>query len=251
MQTPKTIAKNWILIRGLTRSQFHWKNFGEQMQEKLGLESVQTVELSGNGTLFYKDTPLDLKEVISQLRAQVKASTSRPLGLLGISLGGMLATQWAQLHPNEVSHMVLINSSSRLSPFYQRLRVQNYLAILQHLAFSGPEKIEEFILTATSNDKQMWAPHLMANIEFMKNHPIKYKNFARQLKLASKIDFTKLPRPETLLLASKSDRLVNYKCSEKIAETWTCRIAYHETAGHDLTLDAPDWVIAQIKKSMT
>lgn len=239
--------KNWILIRGLLRSQFHWKNFSEILKTELGLDSVQAVELPGNGLLSHKETPVYIDEVIQNLRSQVKIKTSEPFGIIGISLGGMLATAWAQSYQNEVSHLVLINSSSKLNPFFDRLLPKNYLAILKNIFFMNSEKTEKFILAVTSNDKDKWQAHLQENIEFLKLHPIRVSNFIRQLRLAGQVDFTLIPKAKKLILTSKADKLVNLNCSKKIAKLWNCKIYYHEIAGHDLPLDDPFWVIEKIK----
>ena len=50
-----------------------------------------------------------------------------------------------------------------------------------------------------------------------------------------------------LLLASQNDHLVNSRCSLAIADAWHCALALHPDAGHDLPLDAPQWVIEQVR----
>lgn len=247
MPVGKQLPKNWILIRGLIRSCFHWKTFTESLKSGLQLESVQTVELPGNGYLYQEQTPNDIQQVITQLKSQLSYSSREPVGLFGISLGGMLATKWAQLHPQEVSHLVLINSSSQLSPFQLRLLPQNYLSIIRHLAFSKPAQIEKFILTTTSNDKNRWQPELQENIEFLKEHPVSLMNFIRQLNLTSQVDFRQIPQTQKMILTSKADQLVSSICSEQIAAQWGCDIFYHKTAGHDLPLDDASWVIEKLK----
>lgn len=249
MQYNKQLPKNWVLLRGLMRSQFHWKNFAELLKIKLQLESVQSVELPGNGFLCHEKTPIDIFQVITQLRSQLNVSGKQPIGIIGISLGGMLATQWAQLYPQEVSHIVLINSSSSLSPFYKRLLPQNYPALIKNLILSRDAQLEKFILSTTSNNRNKWESQAQENINFLMKFPLSGLNFFRQLKLATQVDFSKKPEANKLILASKADRLVSYTCSERIAKLWNCDILYHETAGHDLPLDDADWVIEKIRGS--
>ena len=50
-----------------------------------------------------------------------------------------------------------------------------------------------------------------------------------------------------LLLQSLGDHLVNPVCSTRIAGHWRWPLVSHPTAGHDLTLDDGEWVIAQIR----
>lgn len=239
--------QKWILIRGLMRSRFHWKSFGEELKIKLGLESVQELELPGNGFLSNEVTPALIEQAVASLRRQLQSSNSESYGIIGISLGGMIATKWAQLHPGEVSHLVLINSSSGRSRFYARLLPRNYFSIFWHLVISAPDAIEEFILRTTSNNEKIWREHLDANIDFLKKHPLKISNFLRQLKLSGQTNFSLKPLSKKLILTSKTDRLVSFTCSEKIAAHWGCQIFCHESAGHDLPLDDSAWVIERIR----
>lgn len=241
------LPREWVLIRGLLRSQFHWKNFGTDLQQQLGLHKVHFVELAGNGFLSEQLTPVKIDEAVAQLHAQLPIELKN-YGLLGISLGGMIATRWAQLHPAEVEKLVLINSSSRLSSFTKRLLPKNYVSILKTLASSNEEQIEEFILSTTSNFKEKWQPHLKDNIAYLKQHPLKSENFVRQLVISTQANFKSIPACEKLVLCSKADRLVHYSCSEDIAQAWNCEIRYHESAGHDLPLDDTPWIIEQIKR---
>ena len=247
MKNNQHLPKNWILVRGLMRSQFHWKNFPELLRKELQLNSVQTVELPGNGLLCAQETPTSIDAAIGKIRSQISVSGAKSFGLIGISLGGMLATRWAQIFPLEVSHLVLINSSSNISPFNQRLKPANYPGVVRHFLFRNPSASEEFILQTTSNSERLWRPQLSENVEFLKAHPLSTLNFFRQLKLTGQTDFSEVPKAAKLILTSKADRLVSYKCSEKISQLWGCAIRHHETAGHDLPLDDGSWLAENIK----
>lgn len=249
MKNKQPVPKNWILIRGLMRSRFHWKNFPELLRSGLDLDSVQSVELPGNGFLNSDGTPTSIDTAVEKIRSQISFSGTEAFGLVGISLGGMLATRWAQLFPGEVSHLILINSSSKLSPFNQRLKPSNYFSMVRQLLLGNSAASEEFILSTTSNSEQIWRSHLAENIEFLKAHPLKSINFIRQLMLAGQVDFREIPKMEKLILTSKADRLVSSECSDKISQLWGCAIHHHEAAGHDLPLDDAGWLIEKIKNS--
>lgn len=240
------LPKKWVLVRGLIRSRYHWKSFSEQLKEQLGADSVECVELFGNGYLHDKTTPDNIEDAIKHFETQIDAS-SQPTGLIGISLGGMLAAKWAQLHSKKFTHLVLINSSSSLSPFYHRLSPAQYVNIVKNLVLNDPPALEEFILRITSNNEKIWKLHLKDNIEFLQNNPVKILNFIRQLKLSTQVNFNDSPGCQKLILTSKNDRLVNFNCSAAIARAWNCNIRYHEKAGHDLPLDDATWVIEQIR----
>ena len=61
-----------------------------------------------------------------------------PYVLVAMSLGAMAAMAWAAAHPDEVSGLVLINTSSRaLSPWYRRLRWQRLPMLLFAAVYSS------------------------------------------------------------------------------------------------------------------
>ncbi len=241
-----TFPKRWILIRGLIRSQFHWFNFPSVLKQLLPIEQIDLAELPGNGLLSVENTPNTLNSCILKLRSQI-STIEEPVGLLGISLGGVLATQWALDFPAEVSRLVLINSSFGESAFYERLRPQNYRSIFKLLISRKPQDLEKFIFTSTCNTLN-WQKHFDAAVQFQNTHPIQLSNFFRQLKLARTALFTENPQTKKLILTAQNDRLVNYKCSQQIAVSWTAPLAIHPSAGHDLPMDDGSWIAEQISK---
>lgn len=245
MNNSKLFPKKWILIRGLTRSYFHWHDFTELFKNSLQLESVQCPELPGNGYLSTADTPDDPLACVNELKKQIETITE-PVGLLGISLGGLIATQWALAFPNEISHLVIINSSFANSPIYHRIKPFNYLSLLKNIFFHKPEDIEKFILETTCNSDN-WKSVLPKYVAFQNEHPVRFKNIIRQLQLAQKGRFNQKPDCQILILTSANDRLVNTKCSLLIAKNWGLDSETHPTAGHDLPMDDSSWIISMIQ----
>ena len=47
-------------------------------------------------------------------------------------------------------------------------------------------------------------------------------------------------------LLERLDRLVSPRCSQRLAAAWKVPLALHPSAGHDLPLDDPDWLLAQL-----
>ncbi len=54
------------------------------------------------------------------------------------------------------------------------------------------------------------------------------------------------PVERVLLLASRHDRLVDVRCSRRLASARQCALAEHPNAGHNLPLDAQEWVVQQV-----
>lgn len=240
-------SKKWILIRGLIRSQFHWLDFPKKLQLSIPQSVVLTPELKGNGLnsnqIFYKN----IEDCISDLEHQCELSGHYKVNLIGISLGGMIAASWAQNKPKHIQNLVLINSSLSDSPFYQRLRIENYPKIFQFLVNKDPLLIEKFIIEKTMNSSDK-LKYLDSFVDFQKKHPVTLINFYRQLQFARTVDIYKRPIENTLVLSSQQDHLVSSKCSHKIAHLWNCPHEIHPWAGHDLPADDSQWIINRIQK---
>ncbi|MBC7741695.1 MAG: alpha/beta hydrolase [Bdellovibrionaceae bacterium] len=237
---------HWVLIRGLTRSRFHWLGFDSLLKNSLGCRQVTCIELPGNGYFFDQNFPLALDDLINQIKSQVD-SASLPIGIIGLSMGGMIAARWAEIFPNEVQALVIINSSMAFSPFYHRLSPQFYFKLLLTLVCPSAEIIENTIMNISSNENLKWKNRIEELIQFQKNHAITFKNFLRQIKVTRQARIIKKPIEKVLILTSQKDRLVNYRCSLKLAELWKTPLKVHPSAGHDLPLDDSQWVIEQIK----
>jgi pimeloyl-ACP methyl ester carboxylesterase len=86
-------------------------------------------------------------------------------------------------------------------------------------------------------------------VSYARDCPVSRSNILRQLQAA--ITYRAKPTPPripAILLAGQQDRLVNVKCSLRLADRWNAPIKLHSTAGHDLPLDDGEWVAHQIKE---
>ena len=168
-----------------------------------------------------------------------------------MSLGALIASEWAARYPQEIERCVLINTSLRgFNPFYQRLRPRNYPSLLRMALFPSDRRWERTVLnmTSTRRDPEI-VEHWMA---LRAEHRVSAANALRQLLAAGRYR-APLARPAAplLLLSSTNDRLVNMACSRVIAEYWGAPLIEHPTAGHDLPLDDADWVIEQVRCWLT
>lgn len=245
-----------ILLRGLLREQRHWGEFTRLLKMQLPDRSVITMDLAGNGQRFLETSPSTVSAMVDDLHQQLHFLHARQLttpdpseacryDLLAISMGGMIAVEWAKLYPEEVTSLVLLNTSNgKQSHFFRRLRWQQYPKLIR-LLLSPPDEQEAIILKMTSNmypDDQdvlkMWT-------KWRKECPMDKKNLFRQLNAAATFRYQDIPAHPILLLASQHDELVDVSCSQKLAEHWQCPLQLHPSAGHDLPLDDPEWVCRQ------
>lgn len=235
---------NWIFLRGLTRGNIHWGNFPEVFKRLNPEAEIEFLEMPGNGLLNKESSPINPKEVIEFLKAKSKfCQKNLPFNICGISLGGMIALKWAELYPEDIASVTIINSSlKQYSPFYRRLITNNYGKIVGTLFKSDREEQEKIILSITSNKFHENQKYLKAFAELSRDHQVSRANFIRQLILASNIQIQNPLNVPLIVISSKHDRLVHSSCSDNIAKALRGNLYIHPTAGHDLPLDEPEWL---------
>lgn len=238
----------FLLLRGLTREQRHWGAFIPALQQQLPETAIHTLDIPGNGVLYLSASPTSVADMTESLRQQIHATgLSGPFNLIALSMGGMIAIDWMTRYPEEICTGVVINSSiSSFSPFYQRLRWQNYCSILKLCGQSAAHR-ERSILALTSNHKANNAALLSTWQQWQQQYPVKLKNALRQLIASARFKPRQKPVQPLLVVTAQADRLVDYRCSLKLQQAWQTALAVHPTAGHDLPLDDPDWLSRAIK----
>ena len=248
-------APVWLLLRGLTRDQRHWGDVPERLARALppGAQVV-CIDLPGNGALHHLRSAATVAGLVAQARAQVAECglAGRPVHLLAMSLGAMVAVAWAAAHPDEIAGAVLVNTSLRpFSPFWQRLRPRAWAPLLACLwPGTSAERWERCILGLTSARavRRPEAPALLRQwADWRRSHPVSRANALRQLLAAARYRASVVaPAAPTLLLGSQQDQLVSSRCSQAIAKAWGRPLHMHPSAGHDLPLDDPQWVIDEV-----
>lgn len=238
-------AEPWVFLRGLGRERGHWENFPENFGGHLNC-AVICLDLPGSGSQCLESSPLSIEETMEKLRE------AAPLGakyLFAISLGGMVAVEWARRHPEEIKGLVLINSSLRtFSPLTQRLSLKAWPWLVSTSFTSDIRARERRILEFTAPSVTITPDQLSKRVELFERHPMRRKNFLRQLWAASRYHPPlEAPHVPILILYSEQDRLVDPRCSLKMAKSWKASIHPHPTAGHDLPLEDPDWCCRAVK----
>jgi pimeloyl-ACP methyl ester carboxylesterase len=234
------------LIRGILSASYHWWQFDKKLADRFSDSTVTCVELLGNGTLHVHKTPLNMVENVSALKKQT--NTKKKKILIGFSLGGIVAAEWAQIDRKEIAAIVLVNSSLKDEPFYYRLKPSSWWPIFKIPFIVDQYAREKHSISITS---KLLDDHSLEKValewgELNQRYPMNPLNFLRQAFLASNVKrMSEAPCP-MLVLSSKNDQVTNSVCSERIAKKLKVAHCEHDQAGHDLTLDAPDWAIDKI-----
>ncbi|RRS03153.1 alpha/beta hydrolase [Aquabacterium soli] len=245
------MSGTWVLLRGLTREQGHWGGFIPALAQALPPGcTLLSPDLPGNGTLHAQASPDSVQGMVLAVRgALASQGHAPPYHLLAMSLGAMVAIEWAHLHPEEVGACVLINTSVRpFSRFWERLRPVNYLRILR-LALARPDPLilERAVMRMTTRHPPAPDATLAHWVALRQRHPVTLPNAWRQLRAAIRYRAPdQAPAVPLLVLYSGADGLVNPRCSEALIRRWGAPSQRHPTAGHDLPLDDAAWVTQQV-----
>lgn len=244
-------AAPWVLLRGLTREARHWGDFARQLGEAFPGAAVICLDLPGNGKLNVMESPPSVEAMADWCHAEIaRLGIAAPCRVLAMSLGAMVAVAWARRHPGDVAAAVLINTSLRpFSPFYRRLRPDNYLRLLRLLIIPASDhEIETSILRMTTRLQPDPAATIEEWRQWRRENPVSRHNALRQLLAAMRYRAPRERPPQRLLLlASARDALVDRRCSLQLAAHWDARIIVHPTAGHDLPIDDAPWVLEQLR----
>lgn len=238
-------VSRWVLLRGLTRECGHWGAFPAELARALPEAHIVCIDLPGAGELRQLRCPLRVEAIVEHCRRSLRdAGVEPPCHLLGLSLGGMVATAWCQAHPQELLSLVLVNTSMRaFSPPQRRLNGSRLPDLLRVLLDRDPQRIESAILRLTSAHPERHADAVAAWQAIRLARPVSVANALRQLLAAAHYrgPVTAPPRP-VLVACSTGDALVDPACSRRIAQAWQAELCVHPDAGHDLPLDDGRWL---------
>jgi pimeloyl-ACP methyl ester carboxylesterase len=243
--------ERWVFLRGLARRKEHWGDFLERFAGSRPGVEIEALDLAGNGSERHRNAFAQMEAYVEDLRSRSQLLKKGPVRLVAISLGGMVAADWASRYPAEITSLHLINTSARGSAaFWERLRPSNY-AGLAGILLRRPEALEreEQILSMVSNLEETRRAHWARR--FAQLEPCSPQNFLRQLTAALRFcPSGTAPGMPVTLLCSRGDRFVSSVCSQRMAQLWGARLEEHPHAGHDLPLDDPEWVTQKILETV-
>ncbi len=254
---------HWILLRGLAREARHWSDFPRRLEDILNKaiaegSRVDAIDLPGAGRYSEMKAPLSIAEMAEfvrdkflEIRGRIREDGKEPpaqVCIVSTSLGGMIASEWLSNWPDELKACVLMNTSFKgFSPPYRRLMPTALMHLRRIITIKDPYERELEVLRMVSNRPEIREVTAKEWSRYALSRPFSRENFFRQLFAAARFE-PRIDEPPVpiLVLASRKDRMVHPSCSDEIAKRWRAELRNHPTAGHDLSLDDPGWVIEQI-----
>ncbi len=242
---------HWLLLRGLVRERRHWGAFPDQLAARTG-GSVLALDLPGVGTERHRDAPTHIAGMVADLRERfLQHCGEGRWRVFAPSLGGMVAMAWAERHPGDFEEVAICNSSARgLARPLERLRPEALRTILVGLVSPDLRARERQVLRLIANTDR-GRGHLDHFVAISRESPVPPRVLSRQLWAASGAKAPSSLQVPLLVLCSEGDRLCSPNSSRRLAERLGGRLVVHPSAGHDLPLDDPGWVLDRLVEGAT
>lgn len=242
--------RSWIFLRGLTRGRGHWGDFVDVYQKSFPQDFVELLDLPGNGERNKDASPTLIRDYVDDMRTRSQAlAEGRQVHILALSLGGMIAMDWAHRYPDEVKSLQLIcTSSGEISKPWERFQPEVLPKVVSLAgANNNPEKFEKEVLKLISNNHERQEQLLSELVAHTRDYPVSVTNFFRQIWSASQFVAPQSPRVPTQIFGSWGDHLVSPKCSVALAKRWGLEPRMHPWSGHDIPIDDPQWLIQYMR----
>ncbi len=244
-RTCDPVPAAWVLLRGLSREARHWGAFADHLRRELDT-IVICPDLPGFGVANERRSPRTVAGIADAVEHELRAQrTAGPWGVLGVSLGGMVALELSARSPCIVSRCVVVNTSAaNVSRAVDRMKPGAVPGIVvgrrTRLAY------ERAVLRRTTNHCDDIEALARQHAVWARQTPPRRGAVVAQITAASR--FHVEPRIDTpvLVLSAERDRLVSPRCSRQLAAHLDAPAAVHPTGGHDLAADDPDWITSNV-----
>jgi pimeloyl-ACP methyl ester carboxylesterase/alpha-ketoglutarate-dependent taurine dioxygenase len=241
---------DWLFLRGLSREQRHWGSFPGLYARTVPGARVHCLDLPGSGAENGRASPSSIEAIAADVRARwlaLRGGHAGPWGLFAISLGGMVAMAWCAAHPGDFARLVLVSTSAGdLSRPWKRFDPRVLPGGVRALAARDPVRREARVLSITT---RLVADVPAVAAEWARYHearPMASADVLRQLLAAARFHAPARVEVPALILAGGRDPMTDPSCARMLASHLGVPFDVHPEAGHELALDAPDWLAGRV-----
>jgi pimeloyl-ACP methyl ester carboxylesterase len=156
----------------------------------------------------------------------------------------MVAMEWANSHPEELSGAVIAASSAPdLAPLFKRFSLRGFWMLALNLLTRDAERHQRRLAWLVSNRRDIRDRIVREWTQIERDRPVSPAAIRAQMDAARRWRAPASLRVPSLFLVGRKDRLVHPDCSRALARRFGAPLEEHPDAGHDLTTDAPEWVV--------
>ncbi len=239
-----------FLVRGLTRESGHWGDFDAFLKKNIPDVQIHFLDLPGAGKFVHFRASSKMNRMVDFMRShssELIGSISEPKIILATSLAGMMAVDWITRYPDDFQGLIMVGSSfKKICSAKERVHKRVLGDMIRILISSDIEKRERLIINVNSNQPQNHHKILHEWIKIQSDRKMTRMNILRQTLAGMRFRTieNKLELP-VLIVGSKADRMVCPECIKKTQNVFGGTLVWHETSGHGIALDVPEW-LAQI-----
>jgi pimeloyl-ACP methyl ester carboxylesterase len=240
-----------ILLRGLSREAAHWGLFLPALAAAMPDAPIVALDLPGTGSRLPDRAPSTMAETMESVRAErvSRVTPGAPLLLFGLSLGGMVALEWAAQHPAEVAGLVVAASSAPdVSPFWRRIRPRALAVVATNMLARDPARNQARVARLVLNRHDLRDEAIRSWTEIEQQRPVSRATLRAQLTAAGQWRAPQALHVPALFLVGQADRFVHPDCTRRLAARYKAPVVEHPDAGHDLTTDAAEWVASELAR---
>lgn len=244
---------NIFLLRGLTRESGHWgAEFLGAVSAAFPNSKISQLDLPGSGKYYQEKSGTSVNKLMEFMREReltnIQATRGKNL-ILASSLGALVAAEWAEKHPEDFQGIVLAAGSfKKICDLDERANPKIRKELIRVFFEKDLATREAMVLNINSNDEANFDKNLSSWIEMQESRPMTKANMFRQSIAGMRYAFSgNVPQVPVLIIGSRGDRLVSETCTTKVHEAFGGEIAWHETAGHGIPIDAPHWMVSKVQ----
>lgn len=167
----------------------------------------------------------------------------KKFALLGFSMGGYLAQNFYAMHPERVSHLILLCTSGEAKQI-SSAQIERSLSHLTEEAY-----LSQMIDTEKTEKKQELYTQLVTMLNEVGPEALKRQMYATQHRYSVLDKFPAKPVP-TLVVGARHDKLVPKAHIERLAACLNSNVTWIDS-GHMLPLEAPDELGAVLNNWLT
>ena len=238
----------FFLLRGIGREAGHWGDVypGYVKQHFPGAQFVM-MDLPGAGKYHDKSALPTVEKMADFLREEHLGMVNEVNGkrvIVATSLAGNVALEWIHQYPGDFHGAILLSTSLKgICKAKDRVRPEAKKQFVNIFLTNDIAEREKEFLSINSNlnvgnDSLLTAWQGVQQARPVSKGALLKQTVAGMLYKPSK----EVPEVPVLLVGSKADKIVGQECFESIAETLGGDLILHETAGHGIPIDAPQWL---------
>ena len=248
-----TGIKNVIILHGFLGMSDNWQTIGKKISS-CGLK-VHLLDLRNHGKSFWSDH-FNYKVISDDLKLYVDKNKISDFSLIGHSMGGKSAIQFAYNYPSKVKKLIILDIINKTyDQNYLHIKILNLLESIDLSIYNRRTEIEDYLFE-NLNDK-IFVSFLMKNVYRDSFNKFKLKPNIKVLKknyknICCKINLFKDFNVETIFFkGEKSNYINNIDIKEKFEKFNNYKIINIPNAGHWIHIDNSDLFIEKLIPQIT